>query len=91
MLAVRRLMDAPVKQVQHWANLLTVCNFVQTSIWGASVFLIWPGDIAHRAVLVTTLAGIIAAGGTMLILHRSSFMTYCMPIAIQAVIQLALP
>ncbi|MDC0068312.1 hypothetical protein OAL10_05900 [Gammaproteobacteria bacterium] len=40
---------------------------------------------------MTTLAGIIAAGGTMLILHRRSFVTYCMPIAIQAVIQLALP
>ena len=39
---------------------------------------------------MTTLAGIIAAGGTMLVLHRRSFVTYCMPIAVPAVIQLAL-
>lgn len=88
MLAARRLMDAPVKKVQNWANILTVCNFVQTSIWGASVFLIWPGDIAHRAVLVTALAGIISAGGTMLILHRRSFVIYCLPIVVPAVVQL---
>jgi diguanylate cyclase (GGDEF)-like protein len=90
MLAARRLMDAPVKKIQNWANILTVCNFVQTSIWGASVFLIWPGDIGHRAVLVATLAGIIAAGGIMLALHRRSFVIYCLPITIPAVIQLAL-
>jgi len=90
MLAARRLMDAPVKKVQNWSNILTACNLAQTCIWGASVFLIWPGDIAHRAVLVTALAGIIAAGGTMLVLHRHSFAIYCLPIAIPAVIQLAL-
>ncbi|MBT6891342.1 MAG: GGDEF domain-containing protein [Gammaproteobacteria bacterium] len=90
MLAARRLMDAPVKKVQNWSNILTACNLAQTCIWGASVLLIWPGDIAHRAVLVTALAGIIAAGGTMLVLHRHSFAIYCLPIAIPAVIQLAL-
>jgi diguanylate cyclase (GGDEF)-like protein len=90
MFAERRLMDAPVKKIQNWANILTVCNFVQASIWGASVFLIWPGDIGHRAVLVTTLAGIIAAGGMMLAQHRRSFVIYCLPITIPAVIQLAL-
>ena len=90
MLAARRLMGAPVEKIQNWANILTVCNFVQTSIWGASVFLIWPGDIGHRAVLVATLAGIIAAGGIMLALHRRSFVIYCLPITIPAVIQLVL-
>jgi diguanylate cyclase (GGDEF)-like protein len=90
MFAERRLMDAPVKKIQNWANILTICNFVQASIWGASVFLIWPGDIGHRAVLVTALAGIIAAGGMMLAQHRRSFVIYCLPITIPAVIQLAL-
>jgi diguanylate cyclase (GGDEF)-like protein len=90
LLAEHRLMDAPVKNIQNWANTLTICTFVQTSIWGASVFLIWPDDIGHRAVLVAILAGIIAAGGIMLALHRSSFMIYCLPITIPAVIQLAL-
>ena len=80
----------PVKRVQHWANLLTSCNFVQTSIWGASVFLIWLGDIARRAIPVTRLAGIIAVGGTMLVLHRRSFVIYCLPLAIPAVMQLTL-
>jgi diguanylate cyclase (GGDEF)-like protein len=90
MLAARQPMDAPLKKIQDWANILTVSNFVQTSIWGASVFLIWPGDIGHRAVLVATLAGIIAAGGIMLALHRRSFVIYCLPITIPAVIQLVL-
>jgi diguanylate cyclase (GGDEF)-like protein len=39
---------------------------------------------------VATLAGIIAAGGIMLALHRRSFVIYCLPITIPAVIQLAL-
>jgi diguanylate cyclase (GGDEF)-like protein len=81
-------MDAPVKKIQTWANILTALALVQTSIWGASVFFIWPDDIAHRAVLVTILAGIIAAGGIMLALHRRSFVIYCLPIAIPVVIQL---
>jgi predicted signal transduction protein with EAL and GGDEF domain len=90
MLSAPQLMDAPVKKIQDWANILTVCNFVQTSIWGASVFLIWTDDIGHRAVLVATLAGIIAAGGIMLAMHRRSFVIYCLPITIPAVIQLVL-
>lgn len=76
--------------VQRWATFLGVLAFVQTSIWGASVFIIWPEDIGHRAVLVAILAGIIAAGGVMLALHRRSFLIYCLPITIPAVIQLVL-
>ena len=86
----RRLMDAPVKKIQTWANILTALALVQTSIWGASVFFIWPNDIAHTAVLVTIVAGIIAAGGIMLALHRRSFVIYCLPIAIPVVIQLVI-
>jgi len=86
----RRLMDATVNKIQTWANILIALTLVQTSIWGASVFFIWPGDIAHRAVLVTILAGIIAAGGIMLALHRRSFVIYCLPIAIPVVIQLVM-
>jgi diguanylate cyclase (GGDEF)-like protein len=86
----RRRIDAPVKKIQRWANILTVLALVQTSIWGASVFLIWPDDIGYRAVLVAVLSGIIAAGGIMFALHRRSFLIYCLPIAIPTVIQLVL-
>ncbi len=86
----RRLHDAAVPKIQQWAFFLLCFAFLQTSIWDASVFWIWPADIAHRSVLVATLAGIIAAGGIMLALHRRSFAIYCLPIAIPAVIQLAL-
>lgn len=86
----RRLMDAPVKKIQRWANILSILALLQTSIWGASAFLIWPNDIGYRAVLVAIQAGIIAAGGIMLALHRRSFVIYCLPIAIPVVIQLVL-
>ena len=86
----RRLIDAESEAIKTWSNLLAALALVQTSIWGASVFLIWPDDLAYRAVLVAILAGIIAAGGIMLTLHRKSFMIYCLPITIPAVIQLAM-
>ncbi len=84
----RRLHDASVPQIEQWAFFLLFCAFLQTGTWGASVFLLWPDDIAHRAVLVVILAGIIAAGGIILALHRRSFAIYCLPIAIPAVTQL---
>jgi diguanylate cyclase (GGDEF)-like protein len=86
----RRIIDAPLDSIQTWSNLLEALTFVQTSIWGASVFVIWPDDVAQRAVLVTILAGIIATGGIMLCLHRRSFVVYCLPIALPVVAQLIL-
>jgi diguanylate cyclase (GGDEF)-like protein len=82
------LLDAEVIIIRKWATALSGLAFVQTSCWGASVFMIWPPEIGHRAVLIAILAGIIAAGGVMLALNRRSFVVYCLPIAIPAVIQL---
>ncbi|MBO6556099.1 MAG: diguanylate cyclase [Pseudomonadales bacterium] len=84
----RRLHEATVVQIEQWATFLLFCAFLQTATWGASVFLIWPQDLAHRAVLVVILAGVIATGGIILALHRRSFAIYCLPIAIPAVTQL---
>jgi diguanylate cyclase (GGDEF)-like protein len=84
----RKLIDSPFEKIQRWSQSLIALTFVQTSLWGASTFLIWPGDIEHRAVLIAILAGIVAAGGIMLALHRRSFAIYCLPITIPAVIQL---
>ncbi len=86
----RRMHESSVKQIQQWSYALTLMALLQTSLWGASTILLWPDDIEHRAVLVAMLAGIIAAGGIMLALHRRSFIVYCLPIAIPAVIQLVL-
>lgn len=76
--------------IKRWANVISFLAFIQTSIWGSSVFFIWPEEVAYRAVLVTILAGVIAAGGIMLALHRRSFLIYSLPITIPAVIQLSL-
>ena len=86
----KRLHDASVAQIEQWAFFLLFCALLQTVTWGASVFLIWPEDFAHRAFLVVALAGIIAAGGIILALHQRSFAIYCLPIAIPAVIQLVM-
>jgi len=86
----RQLIDAPVDKINDWSRILFGLTFVQTSIWGASVFVIWPESTEHRAVLVAILAGIVAVGGIMLVLHRRSFIIYCLPISLPAVIQLAL-
>ena len=84
----QRIARAPFASIQRWSNLLATLTFIQTSIWGASVFVIWPGDIALRALLITILAGIVATGGIMLSLHRRSFIVYCLPIALPVVSQL---
>lgn len=86
----KRLHDANVAQIEQWAYFLLFCAFLQTTAWGASVIVIWPDDLPHRMVLVTILAGIIAAGGIILALHRRSFAIYCLPIAIPAIVQLLL-
>lgn len=86
----KMLLDAPVKTVRKLANILALLTLFQTSLWGASVFLIWPDSLEYRAVLIAILAGIIAAGGIMLALHRRSFVIYCLPITIPAVAQLIL-
>ncbi len=86
----RRLIGLSETSVNTWAQILAAMTFVQTSIWGLSVFLIWPDDIAYRSVLIAILAGIIAAGGIMLALHRRSFWIYCLPISVPAVIQLVI-
>ncbi|MBT4492032.1 MAG: GGDEF domain-containing protein [Gammaproteobacteria bacterium] len=86
----RRIMDAEIGAISKWANMLAALAFIQTSIWGASVFAIWPDDIGYRSFLIALLAGIVAAGGIMLALHRNSFYIYCLPITIPAVIQLCL-
>lgn len=84
----QRLRDAPTATIQLWATVLYVMTFFQTATWGSSVFVIWPDSIEYRAVLVVILAGIIAAGGIILALHRRSFIVYCLPIAIPATAQL---
>jgi diguanylate cyclase (GGDEF)-like protein len=76
--------------IRRRANILATLAFVQASIWGCSVFYIWPVDVAHRAVLITILAGIIAASGIMLLLHRNAFLIYSLPIVIPAVVQLVI-
>ena len=86
----RQLIDADMASISTWAKLLAGMAFVQTSIWGSATFVIWPDDIGYRAFLVALLAGIIAAGGIMLALHRRSFIIYCLPIAIPTVIQLVI-
>lgn len=84
----RKIIDAPATSIRLWANLLSALALVQTCIWGASVFIIWPDDIGYRAVLVAILAGVIATGGIMLALHKRSFLIYCLPISIPATIVL---
>lgn len=86
----RRLIDADIGSIQTWSKLLAALAFVQTSIWGASVFVIWPDDPSYRSFLVAVLAGIIATGGIMLALHKRSFLIYCLPITIPTVIQLVI-
>ena len=86
----KQVMDAPPESVEFWSRVLAGLAFVQTSIWGASTFIIWPDAIEYRTVLVSILAGIIAAGGIILALHRRSFLIYCLPIAIPTTLQLLL-
>ena len=86
----RRMIDAEIKDIENWATWLLIMTFVQTSIWGSSVFFIWPDELPQRALLIVTLAGIIAAGGVMLALHRRSFVIYCLPIALPAAFQLVM-
>ncbi len=71
-----------------WTNALTVLAFLQALAWGLAVFIIWPEETQYRSLLIVTLAGIIAAGGVMLAVHRRSFTIYCLPIAIPTVYQL---
>ncbi|MGI9323013.1 MAG: GGDEF domain-containing protein, partial [Pseudomonadales bacterium] len=78
------------KSVNHWSLLLLGMTFLQASCWGAAALVIWPEDLGQRAFLVAVLAGIIAAGGITLALHRLSFWFYCPPVALPAMVQLAL-
>lgn len=84
----RRMVDAEISDIESWASWLMIMTFVQTSIWGSSVFFLWPEDQTSRALLIVTLAGVIAAGGIMLALHRKSFVIYCLPVALPALFQL---
>ena len=86
----RRLLDAETSAIKDWAKLLLMTTFVQTAVWGATTIFLWPEGTEHRALLVVILAGVIAAGGIMLALHRRSFLIYCLPIAIPTVIQLVI-
>ncbi len=83
-----RSLPVPESEMLWWTRGLTILAFLQAFAWGIAVFVIWPDATEYRALLITTLAGVIAAGGVMLAVHRRSFMIYCLPIAIPAIIQL---
>ncbi len=78
------------RHLNNWILPLNLFAFLQTLNWGMAVFVIWPDSVEYRAVLVATLAGVIAAGGVILSVHRQSFVVYCLPIAIPATAQLLL-
>ncbi len=86
----RLMIDLDDNQIKTWSRFLAGMTFVQTALWGSSVFLIWPEGTNYRAVLIVILAGIIAAGGIMLALNRGAFWIYCLPISIPVVLQLFL-
>lgn len=83
-----RNLPIPDNDMNWWTRSLTALAFLQALAWGLSVFVIWPEQTEYRALLITTLAGVIAAGGVMLAVHRRSFLIYCLPISIPAVAQL---
>lgn len=76
------------RHLTNWTLPLNLFAFLQTLNWGLAMFIIWPDSVEYRAVLVATLAGVIAAGGVILSVHRLSFVIYCLPIAIPATAQL---
>lgn len=73
-----------------WSRWLLFLTFLQTLMWGMASVLAWPDSTEYRAVLTAILAGVIAAGGVILAIHRRSFHIYCLPIAIPVTIQLLL-
>jgi len=78
----------PDNILTRWTVVLTGLTFMQTLCWGLSVFIIWPEPVEYRAFIVAVLAGVIAAGGIMLAVHRYSFIIFCLPVVIPAVYQL---
>ncbi|MFT6010834.1 MAG: diguanylate cyclase (GGDEF)-like protein [Candidatus Azotimanducaceae bacterium] len=79
-----------VQDLPFWQWRMTLLAILQMSAWGSATFLIWPADTAHKAVLVAVMAGLIAAGGIMLAVHRSSFWLYCLPVAVPTMFVLLL-
>ncbi|MFT4719476.1 MAG: diguanylate cyclase (GGDEF)-like protein [Candidatus Azotimanducaceae bacterium] len=73
-----------------WQRGMTSLGVFQMSAWGSATFLIWPTEIAYKLVLVAVMAGLIAAGGIRLAVHRSSFWLYCVPIAVPTIFVLLL-
>ncbi len=76
------------EQLPKWTGVLTTLTFFQTLAWGLAVFMIWPASIEYRAFLVAVFAGVIAAGGIMLAVHRFSFLLFCLPVILPVVWQL---
>ena len=70
------------------SRLLNVFMLIQIGLWGTAAVLLWPLDIAHRALLVIVLAGIISVGGIMFSLQGKSSWIYCLPVAIPTVYML---
>ena len=71
-----------------WVRTQEVLAICHTSVWGLSVFTIWPDIIEYRMFMIVLLFGIISAGGIVLSTHRRSFILYCFPIAIPLVLHL---
>lgn len=87
-LALSQLAGLDAGGIRRWSWFLLGMTFLQACCWGAAPLLLWADDIGYRAFLVAVLAGIIAAGGITLALHKSYFWMYCLPIVVPTIVQL---
>jgi len=86
----KRWPEVSQEEMPVWRRNLVGMTILQMSVWGSATFLIWPAELPYKAVLVAVIAGVIAAGGVMLAVHRSSFWVYCLPIAVPTIFALLL-
>ena len=90
--AVRFIKKWPIdnKVLPKWVRAQEALAICQTSVWGLSVFTIWPDIVEYQMFMIVLLFGIISVGGIVLSTHRRSFILYCFPIAIPLMAHLVL-
>ena len=89
--AVRFIKNWPIDDsvLPSWVRAQEALAICHTSVWGLSIFTIWPNIVEYRMFMTMLLVGIISAGGIVLSFHRRSFILYCFPIAIPLILHLA--
>lgn len=89
--SVRFLRNWPIddRALPKWVKSQEILGICHTSVWGLSIFTIWPDIVEYRMFMIGLLFGVISAGGIALSTHRRSFVLYCFPIAIPLIFHLA--